>query len=86
MAKLKPNPMGDDGDTETFEQKESVGDVLISVTDRRCTVEEVRQTELSADNVWTFAGYLGAFGGGRAKGRHRGNTLLSYSRLLQVLN
>ena len=43
MAKLKPNPMGDDGDTETFEQKESVGDVLISVTDQRCTVEEVRR-------------------------------------------
>ena len=86
MAKLKPNPMGDDGDTETFEQKESVGDVLISVTDQRCTVEEVGQMELSADNVWTFAGYLGASGGRPAKGCHRGNNLLSYSRLLQVLN
>ena len=41
MAKLKPNPMGATEDTETFEQKESVGDVLISVTGQRCTVEEV---------------------------------------------
>ena len=42
-VKLEPTPAGVDNDgLETFDQEESVGDVLISTIGERCTVDEVR--------------------------------------------
>ena len=41
-VKLEPSPAGAKDGLETFDQEESAGDVLISTTGERCTVDEVR--------------------------------------------
>ena len=45
-------PVGATEDTETFAQKEAMGDVLISVTGLRCTVEQVTGLTCSCQTIW----------------------------------